>query len=92
VWSDEPGSYFGPDWSYLCAVFAQEAGNQKRTLASWLQQYLHTRVMETKRLPKPELILGIGAGKTLPKLLKPVYSIENPVNKLVNLLTSRRKT
>ena len=45
---------------YLCAVFAQDPGYQKRALASWLQQYLDTRVMETKRLPKSELILGIG--------------------------------
>ena len=64
----------------------------KSGTAICLQQCLDTRVMETERLPKPELILGIGAVRALPKLLKPVLSVENLVNMLVNLLTSRRKT
>jgi hypothetical protein len=45
--------------------------------------------METQRLAKAQnVILGIGAKKALPKLLKPVQSVDDPVNMFIILLVS----
>ena len=65
----------------LLLLFSHEPRYQKRTLTSWLQQCWDTPLMETQRLAGAQnAILGIGAEKALPKLLKLVQSEDDPVS------------
>ena len=68
----------------LVLLFTHEPRYQKRTLTSWLQQCWDTPLMETQRLAEAQnAILGIGANKALPKLLKLVQSEDDPISMFI---------
>ncbi len=71
----------------LLLLLTHEPRYQNRTLTSWLQQCWDTPLMETQRLAEAQnAILGIGAKKALPKLLKLVQSEDDPVSMSIMLI------